>query len=576
MSYIDIAADTPKVDEAAILPLRDDLASLISGLDACFVQAGSALAVSVEAIDRIVSALSGIGSALEDDTGVSAVDTLIGVAGRVSTLPEQCEGRGKSLVVVQQSSARLRSRIIKVLDTLRALRIYGMNVKIASWGAREFVESVDTMFVRITGGEENVKAFDSRLAALCESVASVEKMDRLLLSECRKVIPVVPDRLAEDAEGLRSHQHKVTEVANASKDLALAIQLKVATALGALQIGDITRQRLENVVGGIQLLHAHQAEWESDPQAAAWASEHILRLFATQMNETAEEFGAQAALLVESLEGIVPDARQLLSLRSDSAAAEGRTFLRQLEQSIAGIESVTKKLGNTDRQTSAISAMIAQTVDELTHRVDEIRKVRLDVREMAINIDLRCRRIDEVGKPVSVIAKEIWAQSGSLDGTTDAISKEVVILGDVVNTIRGSADDLNVDVNDALANALACVRAGAMQTEHAIDAAGEDVARVVDLLERTCMELIAKLSLSETIKTIGHALQVMAPEVRESEPSEAASAMLSALLPQIGKLYTMAKEREVHRRFLLPHMVDAEASTQSDTDDDDLFDDGLF
>ncbi|OYX66084.1 MAG: hypothetical protein B7Y88_06440 [Sphingomonadales bacterium 32-64-17] len=575
MTVIDFATAAPRIDDTTS-PLRDDLANIISGLDACFVQAGSALAVSVETIDRIVAALAGIGTALEDEDGASAVDTLIGVAQRVSDLPTQCKGRGKSLVVVQQSSDRLRSQITKVLDTLRALRIYGMNVKIASWGAREFVESVDIMFARITAGEENVKAFNGRLSGLCQSVSGVERMDRVLLSECGKVIPLVPDRLAKDAEGLRSHQQAVTEVANATKDLALAIQLKVATALGALQIGDITRQRLENVVGGIQLLHAHQTEWDSDPEAAAWASAHILRLFATQLDETAEEFAVQAALLVESLEGIVPDARRLLTLRSDSAAAEGRSFLRQLEQSIAEIESVTNQLGSADRQTSAISEMIAQTVDELTQRLAEVRKVRLDVREMAINIDLRCRRLDAVGKPVSVIAKEIWAQSNSLDGTTETISKEVVILGDVVNDVRGGAADRTVDVNDALANALARVRSGAMKTEQAIDAAGEDANRVVDTLDRTSMELVDKLSLSETIKAISSALQAMIPEAEETEPNEAASNMLSGLLPQIGKLYTMAKEREVHRRFLLPEMLDADATASCEPEEDDPFDDGLF
>ena len=575
MTVIDFATAAPRIDDTTS-PLRDDLADIISGLDACFVQAGTALAASVETIDKIVSALAGIGTALEDETGSSAVDTLIDVAQRVSDLPTQCAGRGKSLVVVQQSSARLRSQITKVLATLRALRIYGMNVKIASWGARAFVESVDIMFTRITGGEENVKAFNSRLSGLCESVSGVEKMDRVLLSECGKVIPLVPDRLAKDAEGLRSHQQAVTEIANATKDLALAIQLKVATALGALQIGDITRQRLENVVGGIQLLHAHQADWDSDPEAAAWASAHILRLFATQLDETAEEFGVQAALLVESLEGIVPDARRLLTLRSDSAAAEGRSFLRQLEQSIAEIESVTKQLGSADRQTSAISEMIAQTVDELTQRLAEVRKVRLDVREMAINIDLRCRRLDEVGKPVSVIAKEIWAQSNSLDGVTEEIGKEVVILGDVVSDVRGGTGDRTVDVNDALADALTRVRSGAMKTEQAIDAAGEDANRVVDMLERTSMELVDKLSLSETIKAISSALKAMIPEADQTEPNEATSNMLSGLLPQIAKLYTMAKEREVHRRFLLPDMIEADAPGSSEAEEDDPFDDGLF
>ena len=50
--------------------------------------------------------------------------------------------------------------------------------------------------------------------------------------------------------------------------------------------------------------------------------------------------------------------------------------------------------------------------------------------------------------------------------------------------------------------------------------------------------------------------------------------MLEALLGTIGARYTMAREREVHRRYL-PGSETEELTATVDGDDDD-FDDGLF
>lgn len=571
MIHVDIAA----ADADPTLPLCDELTRLVSGLDARFMQAGTALATSVEAIDRIVAALTGVGTAMNDDMAGDAVKTLTAVAMRLSDLPRQCEGRGKNFAAAQSATATLRQEVDEVLDTLRMLRIYGINVKIAASGAEEFVGFIDTLSGQIAHGEDNVKEFNKRLARLRVGVAGIAKMDRRLMAECVKVIPEVPERLAEEAAGLRAHQQKVAAVADTAGKLALTIQAKVAAALGALQIGDIARQRLEHVLGGIQLLLAHQAGQAADGEAIAWARSHMLRLFAAQLTEAADEFASQAGLLINSLQGIVPEATRLLSLRDHSAAAEGHIVLSQVERSIAEIELVTSQLGQADRETNAIVEMIGETVDELTQRLEEIREVQFDVRQMSINIGLRCRQLKQVGQPVTVIAKEIRDRSSTVDALAVGIEKEMNTLGTVATMMR-NGDGETMNVGEALARSLSLIRSGAAHARQAISKAGDDAVRVVETLDRTTGELSRELGLGETMKGIAHALHGLAPE-GGTTPPEGASAMLELLLPQIGKLYTMASEREIHQRFLLPGMAPAYPDGQgSAADDDDLLDDGLF
>lgn len=574
MIHVDIAAENVGTAEATAA-LREELTRLISGLDARFMQAGTALATSVEAIDRIASALTAVGTTLNDESADDSVKTLLAVATRLSDLPRQCEARGKNFKAAQQSTVKLRESVGDVLDTLRVLRIYGINVKIAASGADEFVAFIDTISGQIGRGEDNVKQFNRRLDRLRDGVARIENMDRLLLVECIKIVPEVPKRLADEAAELRAHQGNVAVVASRAGQLALSIQAKVGAALGALQVGDIARQRLEHVLGGIQLLHAHQPGWAAEGAAADWTTGYVLRLFATQLSEAADEFGAQAGLLIEALQGIAPDAKRLLSLREDSAAADGDVVLSRIERSIAEIELVTSQLGHADRETNAIVAMIADTVDELTERLQEIRDVQFDVQQMAINIGLRCRRMEEIGKPVTVIAKEIRNRSSKLDACTVGIANEMKMLG-MVATLTRAGNDETLDFGKALARSLAAIRSSAAYARDAMSSAGADATRVVETLDRTTNELACELGLSGTIHAIGNRLEALIPPAGD-EPPEGARAMLDLLLPQIGKLYTMASEREVHQRFLLPGMTPIHSEeAASASGDDDLFDDGLF
>jgi hypothetical protein len=64
----------------------------------------------------------------------------------------------------------------------------------------------------------------------------------------------------------------------------------------------------------------------------------------------------------------------------------------------------------------------------------------------------------------------------------------------------------------------------------------------------------------------------------EDELPETAMAPLGEMLGRIARTYTMAREREVHKRFALDGDMDAvedEAPAVNESDDD-LFDDALF
>jgi hypothetical protein len=110
----------------------------------------------------------------------------------------------------------------------------------------------------------------------------------------------VPDRLIRDAGALATHQDGLAAMARTTGEIAASIQAKVATVLGAIQIGDIARQRLEHVLAGCEMLDAHLEGRAPTTAAEEAACHHLLALLHAQLEETAVDFRRETLVLVDS------------------------------------------------------------------------------------------------------------------------------------------------------------------------------------------------------------------------------------------------------------------------------------
>ncbi|MFC0684613.1 hypothetical protein [Novosphingobium clariflavum] len=271
-------------------------------------------------------------------------------------------------------------------------------------------------------------------------------------------------------------------------------------------------------------------------------------------------------------------------------------FLHRLEQGIADAAGMVDQLQRADAQAEATLEVIALTVSDVTARVKTIRELSLDVRQMAINIGLRCRKVEVIGRPVNVIAAEIRSQSDQFDAVIREIDRAEGMLGEVSVRMRMQAEG-EVGGGLGLTRSLAAIHDCADRTETAMTDIGRRSHGVTGMLERASALLDEAIAIGETI---GDAVMQLAPCGDEDGVSPSGSdgdgdgvaapgeeEALRELLIAIGRSYTMADERRVHDGFLLPGMTPLAAAAGasalpgagSDNDgafDDGLFDDGLF
>jgi hypothetical protein len=532
------------VVETAECPIRRGLAQLAANLDTRFLRAGTTLAEAIGMIDRIVGGLDTIVDALDASNAGAAAADLTQVAERITALPAALAGRTGRIKTIAGIAALLRQHVLDMHRSLRVLGIYGMNIKIAASGEPQFVGFVNGMNGKLAAGETLLTEVISKLKELETGLASVQQVDRLLTAECVKAVPAVPQRLAADAAALGVHLQGAAQLARRVAAIARSIQTKVAVLLGALQVGDSTRQRLEHVVAALQLVESHGC----GPGAAA----HVDRLLSAQLDAVVHDFGRETGALVASLDALIPDGHALLDLIAEQAGEDNRGFLTRLEESVTGMDRIIVQLQSAHQQAEGMTGLSA---------------IRTDVQDIATNTRLLCRRHGAVGRAVAVVAQEVDAYARDLGATTIDVGRTIGRLGDAEVSLALGDDE--PDVATMLARALLVIREACRRTEQVVLQGGDDAQRLVELVEATAVDLAQELSLTGTMEEASAILAERAGDLPELTPDDEGA--LHAVLPAIAKLYTMAAERDVHARFLLPGMATTAHAANDDDDDDGLF-----
>ncbi|MBC9032611.1 hypothetical protein IAG41_09425 [Sphingomonas sp. JC676] len=567
--YQDRIEPSASARDAVVENLQQALAGLAAGLDVRFVHAASTLATVIDTVNRVIASLDSIIHAIDEQTGKAAVRILRESARELTALPMLQHERVNDLGVVRRAAAELNLHVMQIQEVLRILRVNGTNLKIAASGAPSVTRFADEMFARFDAGDGHLKGFMTTLQELVGGVATVQRSARLIAAECAKVIPLVPDRLADDALELQAHQVSIADSAAGVRSIAREVQGRVAVILGALQIGDISRQRLEHMVAALQLLNARRLEAEQTAAARALES-HILALIEAQLADVAADLDRETGLLVNALGELGPHTGELVSLIDESdAGREGHAFLHRLERGFTDIDVLTEQLRAGTSKTLTMTAVVIDTMNDLTTRLDAVRLVRADVQDIAVRARLHGERLGTAGRSVAIVAEEIGSCADRLDQAVNGVGWAIRELGAVSVSIRHRHETaLETDPGPKLAWSLALIREACRRTDQGIGEGGIDARELIQTLDDAGSRLADELELAATISGFVRTLRELGGQVAEIEGTD--QAPLRTILQEIEAMYTMAREREVHRAFLLPGM-ELMAATQSDTLDDGLF-----
>jgi len=505
-----------------------------------FLAAGEVLGFAVGGVGQLIGALDKLAGALDTETVAATRAELDHAAQNLLGLQVRLEQRRGQTRALSRVVDQLRGGIEEMRRDLAYLRVFALNIKVTAAGipgaGADFAVFAQEISDRIEAGRLELEAFAAEVEVLHQQLQSALAHEQALAGECERLIPAVPNGLSASADEITAHHEKVARVATDVRGLAQNIQRTVGAALGALQVGDSTRQRIEHVQLGLRQVAAHGQAGSASLGAA------VHPLLAAQLGAAAADFNRDAAQIQQSMAGIAGDAAELLRLRdlAFGGSAAGGGFLDRMTLHLGQALGLVDRMEVADAEAAGTGRAAVDAVDALSRRIAVLQSIKTDVQQMALNTTLKCARIGDAGKPLSVIAIELRNHAGLLEGSARQAQ-------DALETLAADAAQMvqerTVDAaGAALTAATARVRNANAQVEAELAALAEQGEAVVRALREAAGQLDFHGEIGAALETAAVALDATA----QGAAPEPAPEILAQVLQAIAKSYTMAQEREVH------------------------------
>ena len=588
------------------------VADLLGSLGGVAERHFAAIGHSLEQAVGVLGALTATFQALLGDLrGAELAESerdLAAVATRVGELSDIARADVATLRQLADIVTTIDGRIARMHAVLEEVDILAMNARLlaatmgdAGTGFLPFAAEIRRSAATARGG---LDLLYRELVGARQHLQAAGQASETFVGQHAGTMREITGRLAASVASIEARVTRSGDAAAVVGTRSEQIRSQVAAAIMALQLGDITRQRIEHMQGACEILSQQGAcqgadkgaDHPADQGADHWAdrgagkgADHWAdrrrgqqgappalgcRLVAAQLLDAAEELERGAACIVAQLHTLAADAGDIAREGNQAYGASGGeagSFLDELEADAQQAQTLFGHLGVAHAAVNPRVAAVLQAADALVGHVAMIRSVEADIHIMGINTSLRCNRLGLVGRPLSVIAQAV-RDCGRLTAqhaaaVLDALQRLLTDAGTLAAANAASGADAIGTVAQRMTEAVHLLGDTGQRMRLALAGLAGDGEAVVRLL----YDAVEGFAVQHEI---GAVLREAAADCNRQAEQAADQAVPEAMLARIAASYTMARERTVHAR-LAPleggHPGDA-ASPASATAEGDLTD----
>jgi hypothetical protein len=549
-----------------------------SRIEQRFLDGGVVLLAVLDVLNRLVQSLENLSGSLDDKSADTTIGRLVATVDQLTALPGIEEVRQQRLASVALTEKSLGGFITDMQETLRYLRTFATTAKITGAAIPDFSGFAEEILERIQFGRTEVDALGAKIGTLGNVIDTASAGGGEALERFRRSVPDIAANLSRNAADLTAQRRHLSQLAAKVGAAARQVQTKVATTLSSMQIGDITRQRIEHCQSAFSLLDDYLPGAGLDADQKARLTTLVRHLVHDQLVETARDFERECRNVVATIRSFATDIDGLMALYDGMEAGDGHSAdraMRVLEADVAAARAVVRDIEQAAGKANALGLGTVETVRELLKGVETIKLVRTDIQYMALNTNLRCSKLGEEGRAINVVTGELRTFSSRLDETAERILVALQSLEEDAGRLSEAGAAASASLDSHLEDVLDHIRRAGDSMEEdmkALRASGGDVSAKAG---RSIAELDFNAELGDVLADCA----ARAGEIAGEHPSDTTGLdeALADLGSRIARTYTMVSEREVHARIFgaaapaAPTIVRAAA-----TSDEDLFDDALF
>ncbi len=552
-----------------------------SKIETRFLDGGAILLSVLDAVSKLIGTLDSITGSLDEEAASRTMGELTHTMRQLSLLPQTEAARQQDLGKIAEIEKGLRDKVADMRETLRYLRTFAITAKISGAAIPDFAGFAEEIIERIRYGTIQSDAFAEKLAELSIKLRPASQRGREILDGYETVVPKIVSELAVSS-GQLSQQHKhLGTAAQKVRVLAGGVQNKLGIILSAMQVGDASRQRIEHCQSSFAILETY-LQSPAGQKLSGDQRDRLSRitheLVFQQLQQMSADFDRDTGKIIQTVGSFKTDIRAILALRQTVTEGEnegGGSLMRQLEENVSAAQKIVQTVQQVAIEAAGLSQSTHAIVDELLSGIEIVKTVRTDIQYMALNTNLRCSRIGDEGRAINVISAELRAFAGQMDETAESILTELQSLQATAGSMAshsGSEDGEN-SLENSLGSALSSIQVAANGMDRNLKALGEQGSGAAEQMESAIHKLDFKAELGDILAGCAAAIGTEA-QGGSSDVSDLGEA-LAEIGGQIGRLYTMVAERELHAQ-VLGQAIESAPQLMAPANDDDLFDDALF
>ncbi len=580
--FVSFAEPRPPGAAAAVGAVAQRLRRTFAATEARFAEIGRNLEQSVGLLGRVARSFDALLADFDSAEMRAAAAALAGATAQVSTLAGTLrDGRG-AFAPLTDATRSIAGDVGRIRQTVDGVAMLAINAKIIMAQIESHDPGFSAFAVEILRLADLARAsldrFGSELVGLDASLHAAEQAQAGFQARQTDAMRAVPARLARSLEAIAQQGHRAAAAAAAVRRQSAAIRDRIGAAVVALQICDITRQRVEHADQALAALRAAAAPgaeaawWQSLPETRRQAiAAAVHRLQAAQLDDAAQRFRADVAAVEQALAALAHEACEMVQLGTATYGAEDRrhgSFLEQLEQEVGEARGLLAGYLDARRDADQVLAAMADAVTGLRRHMRTVLSIEADIRLMGLNTTLRCARLGARGQALAVVAQEMRAYANSTAEDTGDVTAGLGRLVDTARQLTGSAHGSAAEAAaaaDAMTASIARFGALGRAESQALSDLERDGRTVEALLQQTAALTAAHAEISAALQAAAAELSDLAEAAGAADDDDLAAA--APLFAEIAAAYTMDAERAVHARFAPGGALPAAVEAASELDD---------
>lgn len=459
----------------------------------------------------------------------------------------------------QQDNQSLFDRIAETLKVIRRLlksaesitdiggqlEIIGINLAIQTSRHRYGAETFEDFSSEIKGFSvytlqladeihQDAAEVGSTLAGVrCQLEKRLLDMDRFIVRAEQETGQTLQDIEVLAAKSMKTMSQNAVHAQNISR--------AVNEAIVAIQLDDMTRQRMDHVLKGIQDISRDRVSLND--------ASMLIALQVNQLNEVQTNIRTAHRDIISVFTAIGEESRKMDAIASvDKKQGDTKTYtsLKHLQETLFGLDKIHEEARNVRRTITVSLDKAIQSSERISRHIGAVSTMIQELNLKAINALLMSRDLGSEGNNLVVLAKELHVLSKDSISVVSDLKNAIEHVEQVTTNLKQetleqkSGDEEGELFSEKLDEIGRALTALGSISDESRKLSVEIAAEVEKISAELSSFVLLTGRLSECEASLQETLRRINTYVNDDEVD-------SAVMEKVYRQYTMEQEREVHR-----------------------------